>query len=272
MVETDGIEPPYLSRPKAIQRTSVPWCVDLDNIYTLAHPSGRVSNPFPAGMADITRGGRRRVGRVPDRPVSCPPSGAGSCSSRAHPILGPLAQLVERYAYTVDVVGSIPAGPTPPLFSRAVLFLRCRHRSRRPAPAPPGAHVNLHPRAGRPLPWCPCTTSRGTRRSSPVTEPRARGSATWVTRSPGFVGGKLALEVLDPDESVLAAIPCIDAFEPSRALVVTDRRVIIRGVRVLRPRHTVRGIPRHHVTGARVEDGWLADGTILRTSTERGLL
>ncbi|GAA4689948.1 hypothetical protein GCM10025781_03480 [Kocuria gwangalliensis] len=24
-VETDGIEPPYLSRPKAIQRTSVPW-------------------------------------------------------------------------------------------------------------------------------------------------------------------------------------------------------------------------------------------------------
>ena len=84
--------------------------------------------------------------------------------------------------------------------------------------------------------------------------------------------GKLALEVLDPDESVLAAIPCIDAFEPSRALVVTDRRVIIRGVRVLRPRHTVRGTPRHHVTGARVEDGWLADGTILRTSTERGLL
>lgn len=24
-VETDGIEPPYLSRPKAIKRTSVPW-------------------------------------------------------------------------------------------------------------------------------------------------------------------------------------------------------------------------------------------------------
>lgn len=26
VVETDGIEPPYLSRPKAIQRTSVPAC------------------------------------------------------------------------------------------------------------------------------------------------------------------------------------------------------------------------------------------------------
>ncbi|MEN9753369.1 MAG: hypothetical protein RL670_1060, partial [Actinomycetota bacterium] len=31
---------------------------------------------------------------------------------KLHLARGPLAQLVERHAYTVDVIGSIPVGPT----------------------------------------------------------------------------------------------------------------------------------------------------------------
>lgn len=38
--------------------------------------------------------------------------GSSSCSSLQTLKKGPLAQLVERHAYTVDVIGSIPVGPT----------------------------------------------------------------------------------------------------------------------------------------------------------------
>lgn len=40
------------------------------------------------------------------------PSGAARRTVSYTGTRGPLAQLVERHVYTVDVVGSIPAGPT----------------------------------------------------------------------------------------------------------------------------------------------------------------
>ena len=39
-------------------------------------------------------------------------------------VCGPLAQLVERHAYTVDVIGSSPVGPTARSLSRNRLGLR----------------------------------------------------------------------------------------------------------------------------------------------------
>lgn len=83
--------------------------------------------------------------------------------------------------------------------------------------------------------------------------------------------GKLALKTLDPDEAVLAAVVCDDSYDPHRALVVTDRRVIHWGVSVLLPQHVVREIPAPHVTGAHLEDRWITTRLVVRTSTGRDL-
>ncbi len=67
------------------------------------------------------------------------PGGRSRLSDR-----GPLAQLVERHVYTVDVVGSIPAGPTTAVAADVRVGWTRERKPRRSAP-PPRSRRPRHP-------------------------------------------------------------------------------------------------------------------------------